>query len=134
MFGFSRSLASALTKTYRVKVCGVVFRIRKVNPLDYMAGAQVLQKQFDVYKTKGQKQAETTMTDGRIKAVKEHYKDIFMAGVVSPALTRKEGTEGILVDNLFSDWDLAEGLYRKIMELTYGKKKFRSMLSHRPKP
>jgi hypothetical protein len=109
-------------------VCGVVFHIRKINPLDYVAGTTAMQMHFDTYKTKSQKEQLTAFT-AQSKKLKAHFSDVFMAAVVQPKLSRKKDDEGIPVDNLFTDWDLANGLYVKIMQVTYGKKKFRSIIS-----
>lgn len=124
---FGRSLEDALLKTYKVKVHGVIFRVRKINPLDHLTGAQVIQKHFDTYKTKAEK--ENPITPGYVAKLKEHYKDVFLAAVVEPKLKRKEEGEGILVDNLFTDWDLAQELYLQIMQVTHGKKKLRSLIA-----
>jgi len=125
MWPFKKSIKEYLAKTTRVKVCGMYFRIRKVNPLDFMAGAQVLQQHFDTYKTKGEKREGAAFTPIKIEAVKKHTRDVLMCGVVEPPLTRNPKEEGLYVDYLMTDWFLAEELFRKIMELTHGKKKVR---------
>lgn len=124
-----KTLDDVLNKTFRLKIYGVIFKVRKVNPLDYVSGSKAVQMHFDTYKTKGQKEA-IAKTASDMGKVKEHYRDVFMAAVVEPTLCRKEGGEGTFVDNLFTDWDLANELYLGIMEKTYGKKKFRSITSH----
>jgi len=52
-----------------------------------------------------------------------------MAGIVYPALCRKEEDGKILVDNLLTDWDLAGELYGEIMSYTYGKKNYKQLIS-----
>jgi len=125
-----RKLEDALSETKRVKIFGVIFHLRKINPLDYVAGAQVMQKHFDTYKTAGQKQQLDLVTANTSK-IKDHYVDVFMSSVVEPKLVRKkeDDAKAIWVQNLFTDWDLANALYLKIMEITYGKKKMRSIMS-----
>lgn len=129
MFWRRRGLKERLEKTYKVKCCGVVFRIRRIDPLDFVAGSRAVVSLFDTYKTKGQQVAAEHMAKD-IKRTKEHYKDVFLAAVVSPKLSRKQDTEDIFVDNLFTDWELANTLYFKIMELSYGKKKVQQFISH----
>lgn len=132
-FLFSRSLSNVLTKTYRVKVEGVIFIIRKINPLDFMTGSKALLQMFDTYKTKPEKIAMESMDAAQTAKLKEHYADVFLAAVVDPLLVRKQedSDKGIWVDNLFTDFELFNGLYLKIMELSYGKKKLRRSILRR---
>lgn len=131
MFGWfkKRSLESALFPTKRVKVQGVIFHLRKLDPLDYVAGAKALHMHFELYKTKGQKEAEAA-TIPTVQKIKEHYTDVIMAAVVEPKLSRKADEPGAIhVDNLFTEWTLVEDLYLKILEVTYGKKKLKHLRS-----
>ena len=119
---FGRSINDAINETKKVKVEGVNFVIRKINILDHMQGAKVLKQIYDSYKveTAGPK-AEIEVSEKRIK---EHYRDVLMAGVVDPALSAKEGEPNtIFVDKMFCNWDLVNGLYAEIMAFAYGKKK-----------
>lgn len=124
MFGFFRrkkTLDEVVNDRTEVNVCGVDFVIRKVNPLDHAKGLDVMLSEFDTYKlAKG----EQKLTDGQMKKVRKHYRDIFLAGVVSPKLSLKEEEGATLVDDLFNDPVLSETLYIEIMFHTYGKKKF----------
>lgn len=125
---FSRKLSSALLPEKKVRVHGVVFTIRKLSPIDHLAGAKTLRRSFETYRTSNPETAE----DVSGKQLKAHYVDVFMSGVVAPRLTRKaddKDASAILVDNLFSDWDLAAALYSEIIEFTYGKKKVARYLS-----
>lgn len=133
LFGFlqSRSLASVLAETHKVKIHGVKFELRKLNPLDYVSGAKALISGFDTYKTSSEKQQLEAASLSPEK-IKSHYADVFMAAVISPKLTRDpdaNASQAIYVQHLMTDWELASELYNKIMELTYGKKKLKSFTS-----
>lgn len=125
----NQKLSSVLCKTYKVKVQGVKFELRKLNPLDYLNGSKALLQVYDTYKsTSAEKQADLV----NINKIKDHYADVFMASVIEPKLSRKLDEAGtIYVDNLFSDWDFATDLYAKIMEITYGKKKMKQLVSQK---
>ena len=129
-------MSSALNPQKRVKIHGITFTVRKINPLDYLAGAKALTKIHDVYES-SREQAE--LNDAQIARIKEHYADVFMSGVVSVRCsgtelipTRKQPESGehkILVSHLITDWSLAEALYLSIIEFTYGKKKLNRLAS-----
>lgn len=125
MFGwlFPKKLSSILAaKPKRVKVGGVIFKIKKINPLDHLTGAQVVMKAFETYEvSKGDEKAQLLSA----KKIQQAYTDVLMAGVVEPKLSRKNDGNGIFVENLFTDWSLVEGLYNAIFEHTYGKKKLK---------
>lgn len=114
------SLEEVLHETKQVKINGVLFTIKKINSLDYLNGSKVMIAVFDTYK----KDLGNNIDESSLKKVKEHYKDVIMAGVIKPKLTRKD-EEGTLisVNEVLDDWDLATKLYSKIIEFTYGKKK-----------
>jgi hypothetical protein len=123
----SRKLSTVLEKTHQVKVHGVKFEIRKINSLDYLNGSKALVQSYDTYKAGSDKTEEALVNVNKIKS---HYIDVFMASVVKPELSReKTSVKGIWVENLLQDWELATDLYAKIMEITYGKKKMRSLIS-----
>lgn len=121
MWPFSKSLESVLNKTKSVRVHGVKFDIKKIDPSNYLDGSKVMLQLYDVYKVGNT--ASPEVTQKTMEKVKEHYTDIFMSSVVSPKLKRKPDGDGLLIDNLFTEWNLAHELYAKIMEYTYGKKK-----------
>lgn len=114
----SKSLADRLNKTKLVRIYGIKFRIRKLNALDYMDGSRAMIQSYDEYQIGKSKNPDTD-----IKKIKRHFTDVIMAGVVSPKLSRKKDDEGLYVENLFTDFDLANELYTSIMLFTYGKKK-----------
>lgn len=132
------SLSSRLDPQKKIKLHGITFTIRKMNPLDYAAGAQSLVKVHDIYQSKGE--TKVTIDEKGIEKVKAHYRDVLMSGVVSVkclgkylAPTRKPADGKILVDNLMTDWSLAEELYQSIIEFTYGKKKIKAIISSNQK-
>lgn len=118
----------AVNETQILRVCGVKFSIRKLNPLDYMNGSKVLMKEFETYRST--KEQASSLDENKLTKLKEHYADVFMSAVVSPELTRKENEPyKTYVGSLFKNWDLCVGLYEGIMIYTYGKKKVKSILS-----
>lgn len=123
MFGwlFGRKLSSVVYAEKFVRIKGIRFRIRKINPLDYLDGSKAIIQSYQTYAQGAQKPAE----DINIKKLREHYADVFMAGIVFPKLGRKPEEGDFYVNDLFNDWELAESLYIKIMEHTYGKKKMK---------
>ena len=121
MWPFRKKLEDVLFK--RIVVHGVEFLIKKIDPSNFLDGSKVMIQAFDIYKL-------NKPTDETAKAsldkVREHYRDVFMSSVLSPKLKRKEEEpDGLLVEYLFTDWDLAHELYARIMEFTYGKKKIK---------
>lgn len=128
MFGWfqkPKTLSEVLFAGYRVKVHGIIFKVRKLNPLDFASGAKALQMHFQTYQTATQKQQLEMVVSNQNK-IKEHYTDVIMASVIEPKLSRKKDEEGaIWVENLFTDWDLANELYMAIVNLTNGKKKLK---------
>src|SRR5688572_24031173 len=128
-FFVTRKLSYVLDKTYKVKVHGVKFELRKINPIDYVTGSRAVLQIYETYKV-GNTQEVVEPTVGTLNKMKEHYIDVFMAAVVSPKLRRDENSkDGILVSHLFSDWDLANDLYAKILNISYGKKKMKYLAS-----
>ena len=115
-----KKLKDILDQKKKVKIHGVIFYIRKINPLDYLDGSNAMKQLFDTY----QHSQDQNILPKSIKNIKKHYADVILAGVVSPELSRKEHDgDKIFIENLFTDWSLVDGLYEKIMEHTYGKKK-----------
>lgn len=123
IFGRRRTLDEVLFATRRIKVHGIIFHVRKVNPIDFASGAKALQMHFQTWKTADEKKQLEILgaNEGKIR---EHYVDVIMAGVVTPKLSRKKDEPGaIFVEHLFTDWSLASELYLKIIENSQGKKK-----------
>jgi hypothetical protein len=119
MWPFSKNLDEVLFKPKTVRVHGVKFLIKKIDITNYLDGSKVMLQVFDTYKAGGNVPSQ----DPKIEKIKEHYRDVFMASVQEPKLTRKQGVKGeLFVDHLFTEWDLAHRLYSHIIEYTYGKK------------
>lgn len=127
----TRQLSSVLNKTFQVKVHGVLFTVRKIDPISYMAGYKAMIQPFETYKTNPEKTAALNDLTNQSQKMKEHYADVFLSAVIEPKLVRKheDSDKGIWVENLFSDWELCNDLYGKIMEVTYGKKKMKLLTS-----
>lgn len=120
------NIEKALFPTKRVKIEGIIFVIRKINPLDYLAGFRVLQQTFDTYdqKSSADKQLSETVNVDKIRA---HYTDVLTAAVIEPKLTRQKEETGLWVDALFNSWEICEKLYNEILIFTHGKKKLKSL-------
>ena len=123
---FGRDLKTELYETRKIKVRGVRFTIKKVNLLNYLEGSEVLLKKFDTHKTVGVKDAPAKLSEERAR---KHYAAILVAGVAEPKLVYKKEDDGILVDDLFINWEMVVDLYSKILEFTYGKKKVKQLIS-----
>jgi hypothetical protein len=116
-------LNSAVNDVKKVKINGVLFHVKKINPLDHLEGSKVMMKVYDTYEGNRDSKAIEMATS----KVRTYYRDIIMAGVVKPALSRKEDSgTGVFVDDIFKDWDMSEKLVEFIITHTYGKKKIMS--------
>jgi hypothetical protein len=125
LFGY-RSVNDVLNETKTIRVQGVRFVIKKVDPLAHLTGSKVMQANFEEYKNKKEITAVQPIDPDRLKATREHFRDMFLAAVVHPKICRKkEDASGdvIPVDNLLTDWALANEIYAEIVLFTYGKKK-----------
>jgi hypothetical protein len=127
MWPFSKktpSLEDHLRGGRQVKIKGILFTIRKLNPADYLEGAKVMHEIYATYKTSEERKIDAKMVKSINKA-KGFMRDIILAGVVKPALVRKpeDNPEAICVDEIFNDWELAQRLTAEIVSTTYGKKK-----------
>lgn len=128
---FGRELGDSLNEKKIVKIHGIRFMIKKVHMIDFLDGSSVLLQSFDIYKLKANSDVPQ-MTNIALKRLQKHYTDVFCASVISPKLVRKKEDavgDAIFVDYLFTEWDLANGLYESIAEFTYGKKKFKQSTS-----
>ena len=127
----TKSLSDVLNQSYDVKIHSVRFKLRKLDPLSFMGGYKALIQPFELYKPGSEKQAIDNLS-AQTQKIKDHFTDVFMYSVIEPVLVRKQEEHGgIWVGNLFTDWTLAEDLYHKIMEVTYGKKKMRLLSSRK---
>jgi hypothetical protein len=114
---FKKDLQSVLNETKTFKFKGVRFKVKKINVLDHLDGSKLMLQSFDTYRT-----GVTKDPDMVTKKIKEHYAEVICAGLVSPRVHLKKG-EGIPVDDLFHDWEIANKLYEEIYLLAYGGKK-----------
>ena len=124
MLGFKkRTLREALRDYKKVKVKGVIFHIRKLTPLDYIANAKVMLQNFETYSPESLFKKDK-FSESDIKKVKEHYRHVLLQGVVKPELSaKKDPGEKICVDEILNNWELAINVYNEIIKYTYGKKK-----------
>lgn len=119
-----KDLSDIVEATKTVKVCGVRFKIRKLDVTKHAEGFKVLMTHFQTYEDKSMQEKSKTSVDlDKIKAI---YTDIFLGAVVHPKLTRNDGEPGQYVGALFCDWNFCHDLYSAIMEYTNGKKKMKS--------
>ena len=122
-----RKLEDALTATKIIRVHGVRFKIRKINPLDYLQGSKAIQQVFETHQKAVATVDSVEITNHKMDSIKDHFSDVFLAAVVEPKLKRKAEDEGdgVPVAHLFTDWALANELYTRIVAYTYGKKNLR---------
>lgn len=120
---FKKKLEDLIDQKRKVKIQGVEFIIRKINPLDYMEGAKVLIAFYDEYKRKNESGGGDQVDQSKFNSAKAHMKDVILAAVVSPKIARKENEQGFFVDRLFINFGLVDELYAQIMLFTTGKKK-----------
>lgn len=125
MFGFfrNRTLDDVINPRKVVRVHGVRFVIRKLNPMDYLAGSKSVRQIFDTFSAPSATAVE--MRQAHQKEIDDHFADTFLAAVVEPKLKRKseDPGEGTPAQHLLTDWDFANQLYAHIIEFTFGKKK-----------
>ena len=122
MWPFSKRLEDVLYRTKTVRVHGVKFEIKKIDPLAYADGSKAMLQEYEIYKVKKDVDQSGEVTAKVLEKTKSHYRDVFMASVVNPKLKRKDDGEGIPVDHLFTEMNLANELYGEIIEYSYGKK------------
>lgn len=129
---FGRKLEDVVNPTQVVRVHGVKFRIRKLSPMDYLAGSKAVAQIFDTFQSAASLES-VEIRQTQVQQIRAHYTDVFLSAVVEPKLKRKveDPGEGTPVEYLMTDWDFANELYQRILELTYGKKKVASLISSR---
>lgn len=126
-----KTLEEVLNATADIVAGGAPFKIKKIDALSFMEGTNAIAQVYQTYEDrkdgKRQKTDEEKLKD--IERAKKHFADVFLASVVEPKLCRKKedgGVGSLPVENLFTDWNMVQELYTKIMEFTYGKKKVSS--------
>lgn len=133
MFGFfrDRKLEDVLNPTRVVRVHGVRFVIRKLNPIDYLGGSKAVRQIYESFKSEGLHSIE--MRQVQQKDIEDHYIDTFLAAVVEPKLKLAPvgpgDADGVPAANLLTDWAFSNQLYQLIIEFSYGKKKVASISS-----
>jgi len=68
-----KNLKDVLNATKKIKLCGVLFEIKKINGLAYLDGSKSLKKSYDTYS-----KVKNDISESSIKKVQEHYTDVFM--------------------------------------------------------
>ena len=113
-----------------VQINDLKFKIRKINILDYLEGAKVLAESFSTFQKStnkgGQEESLEALNTVNLNKLKKYLTDIICAGCLEPKFVRSEkdlDESSILIEELFSDWVLAQSLAQEIFEYTYGKKK-----------
>lgn len=114
----ARSLGSVLNETKTVRVNGIKFKIKKIDPLNFLDGSRVMLQSYDTYKSG--KEPDVAVSE---KKVREHVSQVLVAGVAEPALSHKDDGSGFYVENLFVNPKITNTLYEQIIAFTYGKKK-----------
>lgn len=121
---FSKDLTDALNQTKKVYIQGIRFEIKRISPMDYFTGIDPFVRFFATYEDK--KAIEKALGHSKdlpVKKIQDHYRSVFLAGVVRPKLSAKDDGVEIFVDDLFEDWELCNQLYAAIHNYTYGVKK-----------
>ncbi len=122
---YGRELRDVVMATKYVRVHGIRFCLKKLDPTAVLDGSQVMLQSFGLY----EKKKPETLEDQKpnMDKIKAHFRDMFMASVIEPKLFRKkedaDEANGIFVDYLFTEWELANDLYEAIVAFSYGKKK-----------
>lgn len=117
-----KNLEDVLSDLKTIKIKGLKFKLKKIDAIHHMEGSKVMAMMYGTYE---QKRASEKVQNLDFSKIKEHYRDVILAGVSFPKLARNEGEEGVFVDRLFVDWEIAEALYQEILIHTYGKKKIK---------
>jgi hypothetical protein len=114
----SKTLDEVLHETKTVRVCGIKFKIKKIDPFDYLEGYKVMLQSY------AENEGKKPVSNGKIdeKKVRDHVKHTLICGVAEPKLALK-AEDGYLVDQLFVNMKIVNKLYTEIVEFTYGKKK-----------
>lgn len=121
---FAKKLDDHVSETKRVRISGIVFEIKRISPLAYASGLDPFARHFATYEEKKAIDGILSSADKLpVNKVKDHYRDVFLAGVVSPKIVAKADGTHTQVDELFDDWGMCNELYAAITNFTYGLKK-----------
>lgn len=119
-----RTLKDAVSETKKVVIEGVVFKIRRINPMSYMQGYDVVLQEISTYQVG--KVASPENIDKSLKKTRKHWEQIILAGVVEPNIVRKDDGMHTTIDEILNNFELASKLYEAILYYAYGKKKARA--------
>lgn len=132
MLGWFRrkTIEDIVNQKKKIRVDGVPFVIRKINPLDYMSGSKAVRQIFQTYAATSQESVE--LKEAHAQEIQKHYEEVFLTAVVSPKLKAKKTDqgEGIPVQHLLTDWGFAAELYSQIIAFSYEKKKSKHLNSY----
>ena len=123
MFGFGKSkeekIKSDILGLKNIKVGGIKFTIKKINPLlDFPADK--MPQIFTDFKSR-RKTNDNDVNEKELKAIDERIKPILEAGIYKPTLAKQESGDkkwhekGLTLEDLFIDRDIAYDLLKEIM-------------------
>ena len=126
LFG-GRDLKTMVKPEKRVKVQGVLFTIRKIDPISYFKKSQTLLAEFQSWGDHfGKKEHDSKANYEKLeKKNREHLRDVFLECVVRPKLSKDGAGETVNVNEVLMEQELSNELYQRIIEFTYGKKKLK---------
>ena len=114
-------IKSLLNKTKSLKINGIKFVIKRLSIIDFFEDKLF---PFGFTESLDEKRIREHMNQKMdFNKLKDHYKTLFMKGVVKPKLTEVDSEDSVCVDELFKDWELVNKLYTEIFLLSFGKKK-----------
>ena len=123
------NLKEKLNQYKKIKVCGMSFTIRKINPLQDFASNESMPQIFTYYITKRKVKEDNPFTMQSLQKALNDMKAIIKAGVVDPPLVPvekdKSKENGITVDDLFVDEEMGAKLYIEI--LTHSLNRFKGL-------
>lgn len=125
MFGFFKkkeiSLRDHLRQEKKIKIDGIIFRIKKINIEDHLTGLDVIFNFYSIYK---ENKADPSKFPQEYKKIRKVMRDLIYAGVVRPELTMKADEKNkIHIEEVLNEHQLAQKLTSRIIEYSYGKKK-----------
>lgn len=115
MWPFVRKFTKEEVSGYKtLKIRGWKFIIKKINPLiDFPDGR--MPQLFSAFISKRKTEDPKDVPEAVIKRIEEDMKVMIEAGLIEPKLVaRGKGNEGITVDDIFRDAEVANKLYWEI--------------------
>jgi len=114
-----RELHDVLFETKKIRIKGIIFIIKRIDPHDFLSGHMVMRQVYDEYKIK----SDDKVLNNNLKKIREHMSHVLVAGTVKPKLSLKDVPGHINVSEVFKDPSIADKLFEEINLFTYGKKK-----------